>query len=164
MDFDPFAELTAERLREFRAITLEYGSYASPSNDERPYTFQVTEPGHGFDFTCGLLWLHVSTAPAYPAFPPSFKVKVVGEGDDGETPFMGVSKLKMAEMEARLHAIANEKRGEVFLRDLIEEVRLISEDLREESNDIQDDEEETDQPVNGDIQHWLDRQLVSNIG
>lgn len=164
MDFDPFAELTADRLREFRAITLEYGSYASPSSDERPYTFQVTKPGHGFDFTCGLLWLHVSTALTYPAFPPAFKVKVVGEGDDGETPFMGVSKLKMAEIEARLHAIANAKRGEIFLRDLIEEVRLISEDLREESNDIQDNEEENDQPVNGDIQHWLDRQLVSNIG
>ncbi|KAG8914998.1 hypothetical protein FRC01_003835, partial [Tulasnella sp. 417] len=121
MDVDPFAELTAERLREFRAITLEYGSYTLPAGCECPYTFRVTEPGHAFDFTCGPLALHVSTAPAYPAFPPSFKVKVAGEGDDTGTPFTGVSKLKMAEIEARLHAIANEKRGEVFLRDLIEE-------------------------------------------
>lgn len=165
MDFDPFAELTAERLREFRAITLEYGSYALPESDERPYTFQVTEPGHAFDFTCGPLVLHVSTAPAYPAFPPSFKVKVVAEGDDGGAPFTGVSKLKMAEMEARLHAIANEKRGEVFLRDLIEEVRLISGDLCEEPNGTQDDDEEIDidQTANGDIQHWVDRQLVGNL-
>lgn len=78
---------------------------------------------------------------------------------------MGVSKLKMAEIEARLNAIAIEKRGEVFLRDLIEEVRLFSEDLCEEPTIAQDDDEyPVDQPVIDNIQHWLDRQLVTNIG
>ncbi|KAG8952819.1 hypothetical protein FRC04_003744 [Tulasnella sp. 424] len=168
MDLDPFADLTAERLREFQAITLEYGSYAAPPNDQRPYTFHVTEPGHAFDYICGPLHLHVSTAPTYPAFPPSYTVKVAGEADgtcdNGETTSMGVSKLKMAEIEARLNTIANEKRGEVFLRDLIEEVRLFSEDLCEEPAVVPDDDEDyIDQPVISNIQHWLDRQLVNNI-
>ncbi|KAG8980558.1 hypothetical protein FRB90_007643, partial [Tulasnella sp. 427] len=160
-----FANLTEERLREFRSIALEYGSYTLDTIEEPPYTFKVTEPGHAFQFTSGLLVLRVSTAPMYPAFAPSFKVQIAGaeeaDNDDEASP-VGVSKLKMAEIEARLDFIAHEKRGEVFLRDLIEEVRMFSEDLREDFSDIPE-EVSFDQPVETDVQHWLDRQLVSGL-
>ncbi|KAG8983208.1 hypothetical protein FRB90_006219 [Tulasnella sp. 427] len=163
-----------ERLREFQSIALEYGSDTSDFAEDRPHTFKVTQPGHGFEFTSGPLVLRVYAPSTYPDFSPTFRVQaVVSENTEKEeeTPLVGVSNLKLAEIEARLHLIAREKKGTLFLRDLIEEVRTFSEDLCEAFSDDSEEDVCTGEPVDADaqygvnanVQHWVDRQFVGGL-
>ncbi|KIO23232.1 hypothetical protein M407DRAFT_214972 [Tulasnella calospora MUT 4182] len=170
---DPFADIIAERVKEWEHLT---SSYSAPSPD---YVFQVTEPGHGFKFLCGRWQLAVTTALTYPAFAPSYQLELVNEKAQG------VGEASGAELEARLRNIAKEKRGEVFLKDLVEEIRHFvqhppgssrstPEHVAEEPNleppgpaavETPDQITAADQSIdeNKDVRYWLDQQLIGGI-
>ncbi|KAG9047907.1 hypothetical protein FS837_001236 [Tulasnella sp. UAMH 9824] len=111
LDQGPFADIIAERVAEWEYLT---STYSAPSPE---YVFQVTEPGHGFKFSCGPWQLSVTTALTYPAFAPSYQLNLVNEKAQE------ASDATLAALETGLRNIAEEKRGEVFLKDLIEEIR-----------------------------------------
>ncbi|KAG8983338.1 hypothetical protein FRB90_006116 [Tulasnella sp. 427] len=168
------AKPTEERLREFNSIILEYGSDTSDPVEVRPYTFKVTQPGHGFEFTSGPLVLRVYAPSTYPDISPTFKVQPLmfeSMETSKETPLVGVTNLKLAEIEARLHLIARENKGTMYLRDLIEEVRTFSEDLCGAFSEDSEEDVGIGEPVDADaqygvstnVQHWVDRQLVSGL-
>ncbi|KAG8985109.1 hypothetical protein FRB90_004933, partial [Tulasnella sp. 427] len=104
---DPFGDIASERGKEWDTLIATYGH---PTSE---YNFQVTDPGHGFNFSCGPVQLVVSTALTYPAFAPSYQVTLCGKH----------AAVDPKILDAKLERVAKEKRGEVFLADLIDEVR-----------------------------------------
>lgn len=165
---DPFADIIAERVEEWESLI---STYSSPSPE---YVFQVTEPGHGFKFSCGPLQLAVTTALMYPAFAPSYHLTVVNEKAQGE------SEANLAELESNLRSIAREKRGEVFLKGLVEEIRKFVQNPPEvvapRSTSIPEpivkaSKSEPESPAvvqppdeYKDVKYWLGQQLISGIG